>query len=145
MHDEDLKLIRQIVASDGRKYTAGNIDRSKYDRLVDMGWLTPFKTNVSDVEYQPTDEGRASASSRWAEGEEVTRIPGGPPQPISKAERAARKALRELDAEMAMTEHEIAQKAFPVNRERLKAERLAREAAGTPSATKKVKPSKKTK
>ena len=37
--DEDLKLIRQIVASDGRKYTAGNIDRSKYDRLVDMGWL----------------------------------------------------------------------------------------------------------
>ena len=25
MHDEDLKLIRQIVASDGRKYTAGNI------------------------------------------------------------------------------------------------------------------------
>ena len=26
--DEDLKLIRQIVASGGRKYTAGNIDRS---------------------------------------------------------------------------------------------------------------------
>jgi len=61
MHDEDLKLIRQIVASDGRKYTAGNIDRSKYDRLVDMGWLTPFKTNISDVEYQATDKGRAAA------------------------------------------------------------------------------------
>jgi hypothetical protein len=61
MHDEDLKLIRQIVASDERKYTAGNIDRSKYDRLVDMGWLTPFKTNISDVEYQATDEGRAAA------------------------------------------------------------------------------------
>ena len=44
---EDIKLIRQIVASDGRKYTAGNIDRSRYDRLVDMGWLTPFKTNIS--------------------------------------------------------------------------------------------------
>jgi len=29
-----------------------------------------------------------------------------------------------------MTEHEIAQKAFSSNRERLKAERLAREAAG---------------
>jgi hypothetical protein len=50
MHDEDLKLIRQIVASDGRKYTAGNIDRSRYDRLVDMGWLTPFKTNISEAE-----------------------------------------------------------------------------------------------
>jgi hypothetical protein len=37
MHDEYLKLIRQIVASDGRKYTAGNIDRSRYDRLVDLG------------------------------------------------------------------------------------------------------------
>jgi len=34
MHDEDLKLIRQIVASGGRKYTAGNIDRSTYDLCV---------------------------------------------------------------------------------------------------------------
>jgi hypothetical protein len=57
MGDEDLKLIRQIVASE---YTAGNIDRSKYDRLVDMGWLTPFKTNISDVEYQATEKGRAA-------------------------------------------------------------------------------------
>ena len=61
MHDEDLKLIRQIVASDGRKYTAGNIDRSRYDRLVDLGWLTPFKTNISDVEYQATEKGRTAA------------------------------------------------------------------------------------
>ena len=60
--DEDLKLIRQIVAGGGRKYTAGNIDRSRYDRLVDMGWLIPFKTNISDVEYQVTDEGRAAAA-----------------------------------------------------------------------------------
>ena len=64
MHDEDLKLIRQIVASDGRKYTAGNIDRSRYDRLVDLGWLTPFKTNISDVEYQATEKGRAAARGR---------------------------------------------------------------------------------
>ena len=61
MDDEDLKLIRQIVASDGHKYTASNIDRSRYDRLVDMGWLTPFKTNISDVEYQATKKGRAAA------------------------------------------------------------------------------------
>jgi hypothetical protein len=58
---EDIKLIRQIVASDGRKYTAGNIDRSRYNRLVDLGWLTPFKTNISDVEYQVTEKGRAAA------------------------------------------------------------------------------------
>ena len=41
--------------------------------------------------------------------------------------RDARKAFRQVDAEKAVTEHEIAQKAFSANRERLKAERLARE------------------
>jgi hypothetical protein len=39
-----------------------------------------------------------------------------------------------------MTEHEIAQKAFSNNRERLKAERLTREAASPPPA--KIKGSK---
>jgi hypothetical protein len=64
MVDESLKLIRQIIAAGGRKYTAGNIDRSRYDQLVDLGWLTPFKTNVSDVEYQATEKGRAAARGR---------------------------------------------------------------------------------
>jgi len=58
---EDIKLLRRIVAGGGRKYTAGNVNRSKYDRLVDLGWLTPFKTNVSDVEYQVTEKGRAAS------------------------------------------------------------------------------------
>ena len=48
-----------------------------------------------------------------------------PTKPITKAEREARKAFRQVDA---MTENEIAQRAFSANRERLKAERLAREA-----------------
>ncbi|UPJ53352.1 TenA/THI-4 family protein [Bradyrhizobium sp. 200] len=61
MADEGLKLLRQIVAAGGRKYTAGNIDRRRYDQLVDLGWLTPFKTNVSDIEYQVTEKGRAAA------------------------------------------------------------------------------------
>jgi hypothetical protein len=51
-------------------------------------------------------------------------------KPPTKAERDARKAFRPVDAKKAMTEHEIAQMAFSNNRERLKAERLAREAAG---------------
>jgi hypothetical protein len=59
----------------------------------------------------------------------MTKTPGEVPRPITKAEREARKAFRRVDAEKAMTEHEIAQKAFSNNRERLKAERLAREAA----------------
>ena len=44
----------------------------------------------------------------------MTKTPGGfeGPKPITKAERDARKAFRQVDAEKAMTEHEIAQKAF---------------------------------
>ena len=57
---------------------------------------------------------------------------------MTQAEREARKAFRQVDAEKAITEHEIAQKVFSANRERLKAERLAREAAGTQLATKKA-------
>jgi hypothetical protein len=56
-------------------------------------------------------------------------------KPPTKAEREARKALRQVDAKKAMTEHDIAQEAFSNNRERLKAERLAREAAA-PTPTK---------
>jgi hypothetical protein len=41
-----------------------------------------------------------------------------------------------------MTEHEIAQRAFHANRERLKAERLAREAAETPVTAKKAETKK---
>ena len=50
----------------------------------------------------------------------------------TKAEREALKAFRQVDAKKAMTEHDIAQEAFSNNREGLKAERLAREAAPTP-------------
>jgi hypothetical protein len=77
----------------------------------------------------------------------MTKTPGEleQPRPMTKVERNARKAFRQVDAEKAMTEHEIAQKAFIANRERLKAERLAREAAGTPVAAKKAKPKKKVK
>jgi hypothetical protein len=80
-----------------------------------------------------------------AQSEEMTKTPGKfePSKPITKAERHAHKAFRKVDAEKAMTEHETAQKAFHANRERLKAERLTREAAGTPGAAKKAKTKKK--
>jgi hypothetical protein len=77
----------------------------------------------------------------------MTKTPGEvePPKPITKAEREARKAFRQVDAKQAMTEHGIAQKAFSANRERLKAERLTREAAGAPVTAKKTKTKKKVK
>jgi hypothetical protein len=76
----------------------------------------------------------------------MTKTPGefGPTKPITKAERDARKAFRQVDSEKAMTEHEVAQKAFSDNRERLKAERLAREAATLSVAATKEKPKAKT-
>jgi hypothetical protein len=74
----------------------------------------------------------------------MTKTPGEVevPKPISKAEREARKAFRQIDAEKAVTEHEIAQKAFSKNRERLKAERLEREAAAPPPAKNRPKAKK---
>jgi hypothetical protein len=52
-----------------------------------------------------------------------------PPKTLTPEERKARDALRRADAEQAMREHEAAQKAFYENRERLKAQRLARQQA----------------
>jgi len=64
----------------------------------------------------------------------MTKTPGEiqPPKQISKAEREAHQAFRQVDAEVTLSEHEIAERAFSQNRERLKAERLAREAAVAP-------------
>lgn len=50
-------------------------------------------------------------------------------KPLTPEQRQARDAGRRIEAEKAMREHEEAQKAFYANRERLRAERLAREAA----------------
>jgi hypothetical protein len=57
----DIELIRRIAATGGRKYTAGNIDRRKYQRLVALGWLTEVSVNISDVLYEVTDTGNAAA------------------------------------------------------------------------------------
>jgi hypothetical protein len=49
------------------------------------------------------------------------------PRVLTPEQRKARDAARKVEAEKAMREHEAAQKAFYANRERLRAERLARE------------------
>jgi len=82
---------------------------------------------------------------RSAKGKKMTKAPGEiePPKQISKAEREARRAFRQVDAATAMSEYEIAQAAFLKNRERLKAERLAREATATPPTKAKSRAKKK--
>ena len=48
------------------------------------------------------------------------------------AEREAEKVFKKVETKTAMGEHEKAQKSFDENRERLKAERIAREAVLKP-------------
>ncbi|MEA2882737.1 MAG: hypothetical protein QOH32_1993 [Bradyrhizobium sp.] len=64
----------------------------------------------------------------------MNKTPGGvqSPQPMTKVEREAGKAFRKVEAQHAMTDHDIARTAFAKNHARLKAERLAREAAAPP-------------
>ena len=50
----------------------------------------------------------------------------------ARAEKEAQKAFRKLDAAQALNDHEKSQKAFFENRDRLRADRLAREAAVVP-------------
>ena len=52
-----------------------------------------------------------------------------PPKSLTAEEKKARDAARRADAAQAMREHEAAVAKFHRNRERLKAARLAREAA----------------
>lgn len=61
MITEGFELIREIVASGGTKYTAGLIDRSRYEALVDLGWLRPIRMNKNDIAYVATEQGIAAA------------------------------------------------------------------------------------
>lgn len=63
MTEEDRILLRKILASGGRKYTAGNIDRSRYERLVDFGALTATVVYAGDVQYEVTDQGRVAVQT----------------------------------------------------------------------------------
>jgi hypothetical protein len=57
MTNEDVKLIREIVSHEGAKHTVGNIDRTIYQRLIDLGWLSPVIMNIMDIAYEAVDAG----------------------------------------------------------------------------------------
>jgi hypothetical protein len=57
------------------------------------------------------------------------------PKILTQAEREARKVFAAQEAEKALSEYESAQRAFDANRVRLKAERLAREAAASKTSS----------
>ncbi|MFL6814874.1 MAG: hypothetical protein E6G79_22130 [Alphaproteobacteria bacterium] len=62
MDEQDMILLREIAAQ-GKRYTAGNVDRRRYQRLVDAGFLMANTVNVSDVLYELTEAGRAVAAA----------------------------------------------------------------------------------
>ena len=68
----------------------------------------------------------------------TTKTPGEvePQRRLTKEEREARKAVRAGKAQAALLEHQKEQKVFLENRERLKAERLARDASMSRSSAK---------
>jgi hypothetical protein len=53
----DRQIFSELPFNDGKLYTAGNVDRRKYDRLTDLGWVEGVSTNISDVEYHLTVAG----------------------------------------------------------------------------------------
>jgi hypothetical protein len=50
----DRQIFSELPFKGGKMYTAGNVDRRKYDRLTDLGWVEGVSTNISDVEYHLT-------------------------------------------------------------------------------------------
>jgi hypothetical protein len=44
---DDFKLIRGIVAAGGDKKVVDELDRSKYQRLVELGWLKASSPNLT--------------------------------------------------------------------------------------------------
>jgi hypothetical protein len=55
----DSQTLNCMQFTNGKCYTAGNMNRSKYHRLEDIGWIKGISTNISDVEYYLTEIGTA--------------------------------------------------------------------------------------
>jgi hypothetical protein len=70
-HSDDFKLIREIVAAGGRKHTIGTLDRAKYQRLLELGWLKSFS---------PTPQRRVLLGHRTRRSSCLTRLKARVPE-----------------------------------------------------------------
>jgi hypothetical protein len=57
--EADCQVLNSMQFTNDKYYTAGNVNRRKYQRLEDIGWIKSISTNISDVEYYLTDTGKA--------------------------------------------------------------------------------------
>jgi hypothetical protein len=79
--EADSRVLTSMRFADGKCYTSGNINRRKYERLEEIGWVNGIATNISDVEYHLTETGRVQLALSMA-AEEMQRdfpdpAPGG--------------------------------------------------------------------
>ncbi len=51
LEDDALKLLQSMKRTDGQKYTAGAINRARYERLEQAGLIKGTPANSSDVIY----------------------------------------------------------------------------------------------
>jgi hypothetical protein len=58
---DDFRLIREIVAG-RQRHVIEHPDESRYQRLVELGWLKVFSQEVGPASYQVTERGRAAAA-----------------------------------------------------------------------------------
>jgi hypothetical protein len=57
--EADSQVLNSMQFTNGKCYTAGNMNRRKYQRIEDIGWIKGISTNISDVEYYLTETGTA--------------------------------------------------------------------------------------
>jgi hypothetical protein len=57
--EADSQVLNSMQFTNGKFYTTGNMNRRKYQRIEDIGWVKGISTNISDVEYHLTDTGMA--------------------------------------------------------------------------------------
>lgn len=60
--EADSQVLSSMQFTNGKCYTAGNMNRRKYERIEDIGWIKGIATNISDVEYYLTETGRAQVA-----------------------------------------------------------------------------------
>jgi hypothetical protein len=54
----DCQVLQGMTFKNGRCLTLGNINRRKFERLEEIGWIKGISVNISDVEYYLTPAGR---------------------------------------------------------------------------------------
>lgn len=57
--EADSHVLNSMQFINGKCYTAGNVNRRKFQRIEDIGWVKGIATNISDVEYHLTETGKA--------------------------------------------------------------------------------------